>query len=188
MITNHSYLDNPTFRGMRQSLMRTFDDIYILDLHGNSLKKETCPDGSPDKNVFDIRQGVAIAFFIKRGSKQERDARVHHAEQYGTREIKYAWLDAHDHSSTEWQELTPHFPFYLFVPRDDSLEADYLCFTSVPEIFSVQVVGLFTARDRLTIHWSKRKMRGIPSALFRGWTRNWPGRHTNSAKMRKNGK
>ena len=71
MITNHSYLDNPTFRGMRQSLMRTFDDIYILDLHGNSLKKETCPDGSPDKNVFDIRQGVAIAFFVKRGSDRQ---------------------------------------------------------------------------------------------------------------------
>ena len=65
MITNHSYLDNPTFRGMRQSLMRTFDDIYILDLHGNTQKRETCPDGSPDKNIFDIRLGVAIAFFVK---------------------------------------------------------------------------------------------------------------------------
>ena len=86
MITNHGYLDNPTFRGMRQSLMRTFDDIYVLDLHGNSLKKETCPDGSPDENVFDIRQGVAIAFFIKRGGKQKSDAIVHHADLWGTRE------------------------------------------------------------------------------------------------------
>jgi hypothetical protein len=67
MITNHSYLDNPTFRGMRQSLMRTFDEIYVLDLHGNSLKREVCPDGSPDENVFDIRQGVAICFLLKRG-------------------------------------------------------------------------------------------------------------------------
>jgi len=65
MITNHSYLDNPTFRGMRWSLMETFDEIYVLDLHGNSLKRETCPGGSKDKNVFDIRQGVAIAFFVK---------------------------------------------------------------------------------------------------------------------------
>lgn len=67
MITNHGYLDNPTFRGMRQHLMDTFDEIYVLDLHGNSLKRETCPDGSPDENVFDIRQGVAIAFFIRYG-------------------------------------------------------------------------------------------------------------------------
>lgn len=67
MITNHSWLDNPTFRGMRQSLMRAFDHIYVLDLHGNSLKRETCPDGSKDENVFDIRQGVAIAFLVKKG-------------------------------------------------------------------------------------------------------------------------
>ena len=154
MITNHSYLDNPTFRGMRQSLMRTFDDIYILDLHGNSLKKETHPDGSPDKNVFDIRQGVAIAFFVKRGPKKECDARVHHAERYGTREIKYDWLDAHDHSSTEWRDLNPVSPFYLFVPRDEALEAGYRRFTALPEVFPVNSVGIVTARDRLTIHWS----------------------------------
>ena len=69
MITNHSYLDNPTFRGMRQSLMKTFTEIYILDLHGNSLKKETAPDGGKDENVFRIRQGVAIALFVKEKEK-----------------------------------------------------------------------------------------------------------------------
>ena len=163
MITNHGYLDNPTFRGMRQSLMRTFDDIYILDLHGNALKRETCPDGSPDKNVFDIRQGVAIAFLVKRGNantdeqdKQDgRTARVHHAERYGTRGSKYAWLDDHDRGSTQWRKLNPVSPFYLFVSRDEALEASYRRFVPVHEIFSAQVVGLFTARDRLTIHWSE---------------------------------
>ncbi len=64
-ITNHSYLDNPTFRGMRQSLMRTFDDIYVLDLHGSAKKRETCPDGSKDENVFDIQQGTAICIMVK---------------------------------------------------------------------------------------------------------------------------
>ena len=157
MITNHSYLDNPTFRGMRQSLMRTFDDIHILDLHGNSLKKETCPDGSPDKNVFDIRQGVAIAFFVKRGSKQECDAVVHHAELYGRRERKYDWLDAHDHGSTEWQNLNPVSPFYLFVPRDEALEAGYRRFISITEVFPVNSVGIVTARDGLTIRWSNQE-------------------------------
>ena len=158
MITNHSYLDNPTFRGMRRSLMGAFDDIYVLDLHGNSLKKETCPDGSPDKNVFDIRQGVAIAFFIKRGHKQERDARVHHAELYGTRESKYDWLDARDRDSTEWRELNPDSPYYMFVPRDTALEAGYRRFISVPEVFPVNSVGIVTARDRLTIHWSSEEV------------------------------
>ncbi|MBP6927395.1 MAG: N-6 DNA methylase [Caldisericia bacterium] len=69
-ITNHGYLDNPTFRGMRQSLLETFDEIYVLDLHGNAKKKEACPDGSKDENVFDIQQGVAIGLFVKTGKKK----------------------------------------------------------------------------------------------------------------------
>ena len=155
MITDHSYLDNPTFRGMRQSLMHTFDDIYILDLHGNSREKPV--PGSLDQNVFDIRQGVAIAFFVKRDRKKERDARVHHAELYGIRESKYDWLDAHDRGSTEWQEINPTSPFYLFAPRDDALEAKYRRFTSIPDVFPVNSVGIVTARDRLTIRWSEQE-------------------------------
>jgi len=154
MITNHGYLDNPTFRGMRQSLMRTFDDIYVLDLHGNSLKKESCPDGNPDQNVFDIRQGVAVAFFIKRGGTQKNDAAVRHADLWGTREPKYAWLSDHDLKHTDWVELKPGSPFYLFVTRDNALEAGYHRFFSVPELFPVNSVGIVTARDGLTIHWS----------------------------------
>ena len=157
MITDHSYLDNPTFRGMRQSLMHTFDDIYILDLHGNSRKKETGPNGSLDQNVFDIQQGVAIAFFVKRDSKKERDARVHHAELYGIREIKYDWLDNHDRGNTKWQQINPTSPFYLFAPRDDALEAEYSQFTSIPDVFPVNSVGIVTARDRLTIRWSEQE-------------------------------
>jgi len=156
MITNHSYLDNPTFRGMRQSLLRTFDDLYVLDLHGNALKKETCPDGSPDQNVFDIRQGVAVAFFVKQGrtSTEAQDGRLHHAERFGSRENKYDWLCAHDRDSTDWQTLNPKLPHYLFVQRDEALEAAYNRFMPVPEIFPVHSVGIVTARDNLTIRWS----------------------------------
>ena len=81
MITNHSYLDNPTFRGMRQSLMNTFNEIYIIDLHGNSLKKETSPDGSKDENVFDIQQGVAIAFLVKK--ENTKGCKVYHRDIFG---------------------------------------------------------------------------------------------------------
>jgi hypothetical protein len=167
MITNHSYLDNPTFRGMRQSLMQTFDEICILDLHGNALKKETCPDGSPDRNVFDIRQGVAIAFFIKLGSKTRPATVVRHAELYGTRETKYDWLNTHDRKETDWQELSPSSPFYLFVPRDNVLDAGYRSFSGVSEIFSVNSVGIVTARDALTIHWSAEEAWKIVSAFSR---------------------
>jgi hypothetical protein len=158
MITNHGYLDNPTFRGMRQSLLQTFDAIYLLDLHGNSLKKETCPDGSPDQNVFDIRQGVAIAFFVKRGKKKKSDAVVYHAHLWGLRETKYAWLEGHSLEDTEWTELKPTSPSYLFVPRDNALETVYQRFPSVPNIFPVNSVGIVTARDKLTIGWSAEEI------------------------------
>ena len=126
MITNHSYLDNPTFRGMRQSLMQTFDEIYVLDLHGNSLKRETCPDGRKDENVFDIRQGVAIAFFIKSGNAQKEKPPPYTAiDGAQRREIRLAL--AHDLGNTDWRELKPESPSYLFVPRDNALEAVYPC-------------------------------------------------------------
>ena len=154
MITNHSYLDNPTFRGMRQSLMRTFDDIYVLDLHGNSLKRETCPDGSPDQNVFDIRQGVAIALFVKRGPRRKEPAGVRHADLWGTRERKFHWLREHDRTCTPWRELGPNSPSYLFVRRDDRRHAAFQRFPSLPDLFPVNSVGIVTARDHLTIHWT----------------------------------
>jgi len=149
MITNHSYLDNPTFRGMRRSLMQTFDEIYILDLHGNSLKWERCPDGSPDENVFDIRQGVAIAFFLR--TDEGETSTVHHAELWGLREAKYAWLEKHDVSTTSWTETNPKREFYLFVPRDEAKLERYTTFAKVTDLFRTYSVGIVTARDRLTI-------------------------------------
>jgi len=162
MITNHSYLDNPTFRGMRQSLMRTFDDIYVLDLHGNALKKETCPDGSPDKNVFDIRQGVAIAFFVKRGGKAKAASAIRHAERYGTREAKYDWLNGHDLSKTDWQSIAPAARFYLFKPTDASLQKTYEQFTPIPAVFSENgspAPGIVTTHDEFAISWTADEAR-----------------------------
>jgi len=122
-ITNHSYLDNPTFRGMRQSLMNSFDEIYILDLHGNSLKKEKSPDGSKDENVFDIQQGVAIAFFIK--NKGGKSKKVFHSELYGEREKKYEWLLKNNFYSTKWEKTSPIEDFYLFTPSNNKLLNQY---------------------------------------------------------------
>ena len=153
-ITNHSYLDNPTFRGMRQSLMNSFDEIYILDLHGNSLKKEKCPDGSKDDNVFDIMPGVAISIFIKRkeiSNKGNNSSKVYHSELWGTRESKYSWLLTHDISTTDWKELSPKSEFYLFIPRDESLLVNYDKYLKVPDIFPINSVGIVTAKDKFVI-------------------------------------
>ncbi len=152
-ITNHSYLDNPTFRGMRQSLMNSFDDIYILDLHGNSLRKEKASDGSKDENVFDIQQGVAIAFFIKH-KKAKTKSIVHH-EIFGLRETKYDWLNKHNIKNVKWKRLKPNKEFYLFIPQDQTLHKSYQSFWKITEIFPVNSVGIVTARDALTIGWSE---------------------------------
>src|SRR3990167_6067994 len=151
-ITNHSYLDNPTFRGMRQSLMNSFNEIYILDLHGNSLKKEKCPDGSKDENVFDIQQGVAIALFIK--CRKKKDNKVSHSEIWGLRDKKYNWLENNDLKTTEWKELSPKPEFYLYVPRDEALFENYERWLKVTSIFPINSVGIVTARDKLTIKWT----------------------------------
>jgi predicted helicase len=154
-VTNHGYLDNPTFRGMRQSLMQSFDDIYLLDLHGNSKKKEKAPDGGKDENVFDIQQGVAIGLFVKRGKVQNKPAQVYRADLYGTRESKYAGLAENDVSTTRWQTLKPQAPFYLFMPQDETVRAEYEQGWKITDIMPVNSVGIVTARDALTIHWSR---------------------------------
>jgi predicted helicase len=153
MITNHGYLDNPTFRGMRRALMQTFNEIYVLNLHGNAKKKEVCPDGSPDENVFDIQQGVAIGIFLKQPG-DSGEARIYHADLWGLREGKYQALAEMEMGSTPWQELQPTPPFYLFVPQAVDLRAEYERGWPVNAIFPVNSVGIVTARDHLTIRWS----------------------------------
>ena len=167
LITNHGYLDNPTFRGMGQNLMQTFDEIYVLDLHGNSKKKEVCPDGSPDKNVFDIQQGVAISIFIKYENSQQKLATVYHADLWGTREVyenkelvggKYHWLVENDISLTDWKILNPEFEFYLFQPQNLELSKEKDNFWSIKNIFTDSTPGIVTARDNLTIHWQNNEV------------------------------
>jgi len=157
MITNHSYLDNPTFRGMRQSLMNTFNEIYILDLHGNSQKKETCHDGSKDENVFDIRQGTAIALFIKQ--KDKKGCKVYHADQYGLQEAKYHWLDSNNFKPDNYIKLKPESPWYFFIPRDTDKIKGYLKWKAINDIFPVNVTGIVTARDGFVIDFDKITLR-----------------------------
>lgn len=154
-ITNHGYLDNPTFRGMRQSLMETFDDIYVMDLHGNSKKKERSPDGTKDENVFDIQQGVAICLMVKR-TDAKKQAKVRHAHLWGTRGSKYQALLDSDVTTTEWQELSPSKPFYLLVPQDIDLLPEYNQGWSIPKLFEVFASTVTTARNSFSMGYDAR--------------------------------
>lgn len=160
-ITNHGYLDNPTFRGMRASLLDSFDALYLLDLHGNVKKKEVAPDGSKDENVFAIQQGVAILLAVRKkraeGETKPR-AQVFHASLWGRQEEKYVALETTDVLSTTWQPLTPSAPMYLFVPRDEELLPEYERGWKVTDIFPVNSIGVVTARDALTIQHSDEEV------------------------------
>ena len=158
-INNHGFLDNPTFRGMRWSLLQSFDAIYIIDLHGNAKKKEVSPDGSPDKNVFDIQQGVSVNLFVKTGGKKEGElARVFHHDLYGERESKYEFLWGNDLKQVDFVELKPQAPHYFFVPKDYELQEEYDKGFSVDELFPVNSVGIVTARDSFTIYHNSKDL------------------------------
>lgn len=155
-INPHGFLDNPTFRGMRWNLLKTYDKIYTIDLHGNATKKETAPDGSIDENVFDIRQGVSINFFIKTGKKKANElGQVFHFDLYGKREDKYQFLMNNSVSSIEYTELPNIEPNYFFVEKDFKAQKIYLKGFSISELFPINSVGIVTARDAFTIHENK---------------------------------
>ena len=150
-ITNHGYLDNVTFRGMRQSLLKTFTDIYIVNLHGNATKREVTPEGNVDENVFDIQTGVAISIFVKDSEKDVELADVKYIDLWGRRKDKNSWLNQNDLDTSAWIDIECRSPDYMFIPQDAAKKAEYdECF-AIKDIALENAPGMTTARDRLTI-------------------------------------
>lgn len=159
-INPHGFLDNPTFRGMRWHLLKTFDKIYTIDLHGNSKKKETAPDGSIDQNVFDIMQGVSINIFVKTGKKKANElGKVFHYDLFGKRDFKYDFLTENSLKSIDFNELQPNEPNYFFVPKNEDGLENYNEGFKVNEIFSLNTVGFVTANDGLNISMTEKEQR-----------------------------
>jgi predicted helicase len=158
-ISNHGYLDNPTFRGMRWHLLNTFDRIHVIDLHGNANKKEVTPEGKPDKNVFDIQQGVAIIIAVKTGKKKTGLGEVWHGDLWGTREGKYASLEAGRIGTPVTKRIDYTAPQYAFVPRDHTLSAVYAKGFGIAEFMPANVTGIVTAKDGLVIDFTKQGLK-----------------------------
>jgi predicted helicase len=148
IITNNGYLDNPTFRGMRQQLLQAFSEIYILNLHGSTKKKEHAPDGGRDENVFDIQSGVAITLFVRKPGKSG-PASVHYADLWGRREAKYERLLEDDVRTTAWETLAASAPAYALVPRDTLRWEEYRQYQSITAVTVLHSNGIVTARDHL---------------------------------------
>ena len=151
-INPHGFLDNPTFRGMRWSLMKTFDKIYVFDLHGNTNKMEVSPDGSTDENVFDIKQGVSINFFVKTGRKKANDlGEIFHEEIYGKREEKYLSLKREGLMTVNWKKIKNKAPYYFFLRKNFEGADSYNSYFSVSDLFKLNKVGLATEFDSFVI-------------------------------------
>ncbi len=157
-ISNHRYLDNPTFPGMRQSLMQTFDHMYLLNLHGSTKPKEIPPSDVLDQNVFDIQQGVAIGLFVKHSDRKSQDCSVYYADLWGLRDSKYNWLATNSIVTTQWNKLTPKKPHYFFIPQNRNMAEEYENGWQVTEMMPINSVGLYTARDDLAIQWTREDL------------------------------
>ncbi|MDO8862913.1 type ISP restriction/modification enzyme [Haliea sp. E1-2-M8] len=158
-ITNHGYLDNPTFRGMRWHLLNTFDRIHVLDLHGNAKKKEVTPDGKPDKNVFDIQQGVAIIIGVKTGAKKKGLAEVYHGDLWGSRDAKYTALTHSRLGKPVTKRIDCAGPQYAFAQRDHALTEVYGKGFGLADFIPVNGTGIVTAKDGLVIDFTKQGLR-----------------------------
>jgi len=148
--------------------MHSFDNIYLLDLHGSSKKKERCPDGSKDENVFDIQQGVAVGIFARLPTRRKTTS-IRHADLWGLREVrepmpdgqprltggKYYWLYKNSAPSTKWSCLRPKSPFYLFAPQDIELLSEYERGWKITEAIPLYGVGMTTARDHVVIDFER---------------------------------
>ncbi len=166
-ICNNSFIDGIIHRQMRKELMRAFDKIYILDLHGNSRKKELSPDGSKDENVFDIMQGVSINIFVKSGQKERNSlATIYYSELKGLREEKYTKLDSFYLGSIQWQILSSEQPYYFFVPKDFSIQSEYEKGFKIDGIMNIYKTGIESGRDDLFVSQSEEELKHKMSDIF----------------------
>jgi len=170
-ITNHSYLNGLIHRGMREELLKYFDTLYIMDLHGNSLLKETTPEGNVDQNVFDIQQGVAILIAVREKSEPDyfstayksRDgvkemAKVLYYDLWGSREDKYKFLESASLDNVNWIELQPTEPNYFFAPKNLDYEDEYKKELSITDIFPLHAAGSQTRRDNVCVDYDKENL------------------------------
>lgn len=157
-INPHGFLDNPTFRGMRWNLLKTFDKIYTIDLHGNANRKETTPEGGKDENVFDIQQGGSINLLVKTGENSTGElGRIFHCDLFGIREAKYQYLVNKSLGSVDFLELGPTSPFYFFKPKEFEHKRSYNSGLKVSDLFQKASVGFVTANDRSNISFSEKE-------------------------------
>lgn len=156
IITNHSWVDNPTFRGMRQSLMRSFEQNLRTRPARQRQEEGTRSGWRKDENVFDIEQGVAISLFVKRKGLERG---VWRGDLWGRRLEKYRTTAESTLGGREWLEVRPVAPFFLFTKQDALLRDEYAAGWRLPEVFLVNVLGFQTHRDEFAVSFTETEMK-----------------------------
>ncbi len=167
IITNNSYIDGLIHRGMREELAKTFDEIYILNLHGNSNKSEKCLDGSKDENVFDIKQGVSIAFFVKTGKKTNDKSGVYYYSLQGLRNFKYDFLYEKSIQNSEWAKVETKAPDYWYLSKNMEMEEIYNRGWKISDIFMEYDMGVATHNDEEFVYFEKKGFKDERSYNYR---------------------
>lgn len=173
IISNNSFVDGIVHKTMRKKLLADFDKIYIINLHGNAIKKEG------DQNVFDIRVGVCISIFIKLEKRLPLDKKELYyysslENQWISREQKFDFTEkAYENLANKtlneginWQKLSPQAPHFFFVPKDLSQQKEFDTFWSIRNIFEKWNSGLKTHRDKLVIDKDKKALQKRIKAFY----------------------
>lgn len=172
MITNNTFVDGIMLRQMRKHLLETFDEIYILDLHGNSKKKEKAPDGGKDENVFAIQQGVSINIFVRKNEKKEKLADVYHSELFGKRETKFDKLNQSEMGNVKWKKIKCDKPYYFFAPKDFSAREEYEEGCRLDELFIIDTSGVKTHNDDELVSFNQFETNNY-SYSYRPFDKRW---------------
>lgn len=163
IITNNSFLDGLVHKKMRENLLNSFDEIYIINLHGNSLKKEG------DKNVFDIMVGVSISIFIKH-KESPKEKKVYYFSTLEnnliSREEKLSFLRVNSLDSIDFKELKITKPNYFFVYKDNEHIEEYNEFWSITDVFKEYIGGISTSKDNIAIQYSKNNLENLKNEFL----------------------
>ena len=160
LITNNSFLDSATLRGLRSNLLDNFSEVKILDLHGDIDKNEIAKDGSQDKNVFDIKQGVAISLMLKLPNKKNKQKGV--LQDYnilGKRQDKYNFLYKQSNKTIDWQTIDYIKPKYIFKALDKEIFEEYNIGYSILDIFDINSTGFESGKDNVLIGYQNDELK-----------------------------
>lgn len=165
-ITSNSWLDGPTFRGVRTELSDSFPTLFLVDLHGNTSRAEIASDGSRDEGVFAISEGTAIHIGVRLDKSHEIFSKDLVGQFDESDDGKLTWLEKSNLRVNITNHIIATPPLFLFVPSINKNKDEYYRLISIRDIFSKNSVGFATANDNLAIHFDDGELDRLANILI----------------------